>query len=582
VGIDWNKKEERQKFWHSSSHIMAQAVKELFPGALTAIGPAIEEGFYYDFFVQRPFTNADLEIIEKKMFEIAEKKQKFEKKTVDKKKAFELFKDNKFKTELINEFEEEKATLFSNGNFTDLCKGPHLENSAEIKAIKLLKTSAAYWRGNEKRETLQRVYGISFPKKELLDDWLKARELAEQRSHIKIGREQDLFLISESVGSGLILWTPKGHIVREQLIQFLRKEQIKRGYKMVTTPHIGKIGLYKKSGHLEHYKEMMYSPMKVEDEEYILKPMNCPHHIMIYADKRHSYRELPLRIAEFGTVYRYEKSGELFGLVRVRGFTQDDSHIFCTQEQLKQEFENVIDVVLYIFGVLGFKQYRARLGTRDNSEKFMGSKELWAQAQKDIEAAAKEKKVPYEIALGEAAFYGPKLDFLVKDTLGREWQLGTIQVDYNLPERFDLNYIDSTDKKARPVMIHRAPFGSLERFIGILIEHFAGNFPLWLSPVQVKILTVADRHNNYAEALAKKMIEKEIRAETDARQETISAKVRDAQLEKANYILVVGDKEEKDNTVTVRTRKGKVSAGVKAEAFIEQALKEISEQTLDN
>lgn len=581
MALDWNKKEDRQKFWHSSSHIMAAAAKELFPGTLTAIGPAIEEGFYYDFFAERPFTNADLERIEKKALELAAEKQKFEKKTVDKKKALELFKGNKFKTELINGLEEKQATVYTNGKFTDLCKGPHIENSGEIKAIKLLKTSAAYWKGDEKNETLQRIYGISFPKQEMLDDWLKMRELAEQRSHVKIGREQDLFLISDLVGSGLVLWTPRGHIVRDQLIMFLRKEQIKRGYKLVTTPHIGKIDLYKKSGHLENYKESMFAPIKVEDEEYILKPMNCPHHIMIYAGKRRSYRELPLRIAEFGTVYRYEKSGELYGLVRVRGFTQDDSHIFCTHEQLKSEFENVIDVVLYIFKILGFSEYRARLGTRDNGPKFMGPKENWERAQKEIEAAAKEKKIPYEIAEGEAAFYGPKLDFLVKDALGREWQLGTIQVDYNLPERFDLNYITADDKKARPVMIHRAPFGSLERFIGILTEHFAGAFPLWLSPVQVKVLTIADRHEKYCAELVKKMVEKEIRAELDARKETISAKVRDAQLEKANYILVVGDKEEKSGTLTVRTRKGKVTADLKTCDFIEQILREIEEKKID-
>ncbi len=581
MDMDWNKKEDHARFWHSSSHLLATAVKELFPGALTAIGPAIEEGFYYDFFVERPFTSADLEKIEKKMLEIATKKQKFEKKTVSKAEALKLFKDNKFKTELINELEEKNVTLYSNGSFTDLCKGPHIENSGEIKAIKLLKTSAAYWRGDEKKQALQRIYGISFPKQEMLDEWLKMRELAEQRSHIKIGKEQELFLISEEVGSGLVLWAPKGFDLREQLILFLRKEQIKRGYKFVATPHIGKMGLYKKSGHWEHYNQMMYSPIKVEGEEYILKPTNCPHHIKIYEMKRHSYRDLPLRLAEFGTVYRYEKSGELNGLVRVRGFTQDDSHIFCTLEQLKSEFENVIDVVLYIFKVLGFSQYRARLGTRDNSEKFMGTKENWERAQKDIEAAAKERKIPYEIAEGEAAFYGPKLDFLVKDALGREWQLGTIQVDYNLPERFDLYYIGADDKKSRPVMIHRAPFGSLERFIGILIEHFAGAFPLWLSPVQVKILTIADRHENYANELAKKMLEKEIRVEVDNRKETLPAKVRDAQLEKTNYILVVGDKEEKNNSVTVRTRKGKVTGDIKAEAFIGQILKEIEEKKIE-
>ncbi|HLD58841.1 MAG TPA: threonine--tRNA ligase [archaeon] len=572
---NWNDASYREKFWHSSSHVLAAAVKELFPDARLAIGPSIEEGFYYDFDVEKPFSPEDLERIEKKILEIAKKKEKFVKKEISKKDALQVFKNEPYKIELINELEEGKISTYTNGSFTDLCKGPHIENSEAIKAVKLLRSSGAYWKGSEKNKMLQRIYGISFPEQKMLDEWLKKREEAEQRSHLKIGKEQELFLISKEVGAGLPIWLPKGTVIREELIAFLKKQQLREGYKFLVTPHIAKIDLYKTSGHLETYRESMYAPIKIEEEEFLLKPMNCPHHIQVYKMKRRSYKELPLKYAEFGTVYRYEKSGELSGLVRVRGFTQDDAHIFCTPEQLKTEFKAVMDIVKMIFNALKFSDYRARFGKRGDSSKYIGSDENWKKAEKDIEQVLKETKLPFTAEEGEAAFYGPKLDFIVKDSLGREWQLGTIQVDYNLPERFDLSYIGEDDKPHRPVMIHRAPFGSLERFMAILIEHFAGNFPLWLSPVQIKILPIADRHFAFAEKISKEMLEKNLRAEVDREQETISHKVRQAELEKVPLILVVGDREEKENTVTVRNRGSSKTETKKITDFIEETLKKI-------
>ena len=572
---NWNDASYREKFWHSSSHVLAAAVKELFPDARLAIGPSIEEGFYYDFDVEKPFSPEDLERIEKKILEIAKKKEKFVKKEISKKDALQVFKNEPYKIELINELEEGKISTYTNGSFTDLCKGPHIENSEAIKAVKLLRSSGAYWKGSEKNKMLQRIYGISFPEQKMLDEWLKKREDAEQRSHLKIGKEQELFLISKEVGAGLPIWLPKGTVIREELIAFLKKQQLREGYKFLVTPHIAKIDLYKTSGHLETYRESMYAPIKIEEEEFLLKPMNCPHHIQVYKMKRRSYKELPLKYAEFGTVYRYEKSGELSGLVRVRGFTQDDAHIFCTPEQLKTEFKAVMDIVKMIFNALKFSDYRARFGKRGDSSKYIGSDENWKKAEKDIEQVLKETKLPFTAEEGEAAFYGPKLDFIVKDSLGREWQLGTIQVDYNLPERFDLSYIGEDDKPHRPVMIHRAPFGSLERFMAILIEHFAGNFPLWLSPVQIKILPIADRHFAFAEKISKEMLEKNLRAEVDREQETISHKVRQAELEKVPLILVVGDREEKENTVTVRNRGSSKTETKKITDFIEETLKKI-------
>ena len=572
---NWNDASYREKFWHSSSHVLAAAVKELFPDARLAIGPSIEEGFYYDFDVEKPFSPEDLERIEKKILEIAKKKEKFVKKEISKKDALQVFKNEPYKIELINELEEGKISTYTNGSFTDLCKGPHIENSEAIKAVKLLRSSGAYWKGSEKNKMLQRIYGISFPEQKMLDEWLKKREDAEQRSHLKIGKEQELFLISKEVGAGLPIWLPKGTVIREELMAFLKKQQLREGYKFLVTPHIAKIDLYKTSGHLETYRESMYAPIKIEEEEFLLKPMNCPHHIQVYKMKRRSYKELPLKYAEFGTVYRYEKSGELSGLVRVRGFTQDDAHIFCTPEQLKTEFKAVMDIVKMIFNALKFSDYRARFGKRGDSSKYIGSDENWKKAEKDIEQVLKETKLPFTAEEGEAAFYGPKLDFIVKDSLGREWQLGTIQVDYNLPERFDLSYIGEDDKPHRPVMIHRAPFGSLERFMAILIEHFAGNFPLWLSPVQIKILPIADRHFAFAEKISKEMLEKNLRAEVDREQETISHKVRQAELEKVPLILVVGDREEKENTVTVRNRGSSKTETKKITDFIEETLKKI-------
>jgi len=574
----WSEAEYKNKFWHSSSHLLAAAVKELFPEAKLGIGPAIENGFYYDFDVSRPFVQEDLQKIEKKIVELARKNEKFEKKEISKAEALEMFKEEPYKIELINDLGEERISVYKSGNFTDLCKGPHLESTGAIQAVKVLRSSGAYWKGSEKNKMLQRIYGISFPDKKMLAQWIHEREEAEKRNHIKIGKELELFLISEKVGQGLPIWLPKGTIVREQLINFLKETQTQQGYKFLVSPHIGKHDLYKTSGHLENFKENMYAPMKIEEEEYYIKPMNCPHHVEVYKMKRRSYKELPLKYAEFGTVYRYEKSGELSGLLRVRGFTQDDAHIFCAPEQLKKEFKDVMKIVLMIFRTLGFKDFRARIGKRDSSDKYISSPENWKKAEAEIEEVVKESKLKYTAEEGEAAFYGPKLDFIVRDFIGREWQLGTIQVDYNLPERFDLSYIGKDDKQHRPVMIHRAPFGSLERFMAILIEHFAGAFPLWLAPVQAKILNIADRHKKYCKSLAKEMVEKGIRAELDDSNESVGKKVRIAQLEKVPLILVIGDKEEKSKSVNVRTREGKVLGKKKAKKFIEETLEKIKQR----
>ncbi|MBI5871523.1 threonine--tRNA ligase [archaeon] len=479
-----SKKPEKKAFpqetiWHSASHVLAAAVKELFPEVKFGIGPAIEEGFYYDFFIEKPFSPEDLQKIEKAANKIIAKDEKFERKEISKKEALQLFKDQKFKLELIEELEEGKISVYSNGKFTDLCKGPHVGKAKDIGVIKVLKSSAAYWKGDQSRESMQRVYGISFPSQKELDAWLQAKKDAEQRSHLKLGKDLKLFLLCADVGPGLPIFTPQGTVIREELQKFLREEQLKRGYLPVVTPHITKAELYKISGHLELYKDLMFPAMRTaEGEEYYLKPMNCPHHIQIYKSELRSYKDLPLRYTEFGTVYRYEKSGELTGLTRVRMITQDDAHLFCRPEQVKDEILGIIDIVLKIFKTLNFKDYSARFGTRDKGSKYIGSDEVWEQAEKDIESALNETGLKYYKAEGDAVFYGPKIDFVVKDVLGREWQLGTIQVDYNLPDRFSLSYIGEDSKEHRPVMIHRAPFGSLERFEGIMIEHFAGTFPL--------------------------------------------------------------------------------------------------------
>ncbi|HIH21060.1 MAG TPA: threonine--tRNA ligase [Candidatus Diapherotrites archaeon] len=570
----------KETVWHSASHVLATAVKELFLEAKFGIGPAIDEGFYYDFLVAKPFSPQDLEAIEKKANEIIKQDLAFERKEISKKEAQQLFKTQAFKLELIEELEEGKISTYSEGSFTDLCKGPHVQSTGQIGVLKVLKSSAAYWKGTQDRESMQRIYGIAFPTQPELDAWLKLKKDAEDRSHLKLGKDLNLFLISPEVGPGLPLFTPEGTIIREELQKFLREEQLKRGYLPVVTPHITKAALYKTSGHLELYKDSMFPVMKTEGDEYYLKPMNCPHHIQIYQSKLRSYRELPLRYTEFGTVYRLEKSGELTGLTRVRMITQDDAHLFCTPGQVKDEILGIINLVLKIFKILDFKDYFVRFGTRDNSGKYMASDEAWISAEKNIEESLKESGLKYFKAEGEAAFYGPKIDFVVKDVLGREWQLGTIQIDYNMPESFQLSYIGEDSKEHRPVMIHRAPFGSLERFEGILIEHFGGKFPLWLSPVQVKILAVSDKFNDYAQKISSELKSNNIRVDLDLSSNTVSYKIREAQLQKVPYVIVVGEREEKAGTVTVRDRLGKQFTE-KAPAFLEKVLQQISERSLN-
>ena len=565
---------------HSTAHVLAAAVKKLYPNAKLGIGPNVEDGFYYDFGNLR-IKEEDFESIEKEMHAIIKKDIKFTMQKKTRKEAEKILKNEEFKLDLLKNIKDNEIYFYESGNFIDLCKGPHVSSTKEIKAFKLLKISSAYWKGNQGNEQLQRIYGTAFATEKELEGFLKLKEEAENRSHIKLGKDLGLFFLSPLVGPGLPLITPKGTIIREELQKFLRSEQLKHGYLPVTTPHIGRIDLYKKSGHYPYYKESMFEPMKCESVEYILKPMNCPHHIQVYQNNLRSYRELPLRLTEFGTVYRYEKSGELNGLTRVRMITQDDAHIFCSEGQVKSEILGVIDIVLNIFKVLNFASYRARFGTKDNSNKYIGSDEFWKKAEKDIEDALKEKKMKYDKAEGEAAFYGPKVDFIVKDVLGREWQLGTVQVDYNLPQRFELAYEGQDGKKHVPVMIHRAPFGSLERFMGILIEHFAGKFPLWLSPVQVKIITVNDRNNDFARSIEKKFKDNNIRVEVNDKAETLPKKVREAQLEQINYILTIGDKEVENKTLAVRTRSGKVTFGVNVNDFIKEILEKIQNKTID-
>ena len=565
---------------HSTAHVLAAAVKKLYPNAKLGIGPNVEDGFYYDF-GNLSIKEENFGSIEKEMRAIIKKDIKFAMQKKTRKEAEKILKNEKFKLDLLKDLKDDEIYFYESGNFIDLCKGPHVSSTKEIKAFKLLKISSAYWKGNQGNEQLQRIYGTAFATEKELEGFLKLKEEAENRSHIKLGKDLGLFFLSPLVGPGLPLITPKGTIIREELQKFLRSEQLKHGYLPVTTPHIGRIDLYKKSGHYPYYKESMFEPMKCESVEYILKPMNCPHHIQVYQNNLRSYRELPLRLTEFGTVYRYEKSGELNGLTRVRMITQDDAHIFCSEGQVKSEILGVIDIVLNIFKVLNFASYRARFGTKDNSNKYIGSDEFWKKAEKDIEDALKEKKMKYDKAEGEAAFYGPKIDFIVKDVLGREWQLGTVQVDYNLPQRFELAYEGQDGKKHVPVMIHRAPFGSLERFMGILIEHFGGKFPLWLSPEQVRILTVTDKVNDFALQVKKKFDEKGLRSTFDERSETLPYKVRDAQMAKVNYILVIGEKEVADNTVTIRTRDNKVIGAMNVDEFIEKVKKEIDTRSLE-
>jgi len=557
--LTWNDTEGKQTFWHSSAHILAEAVEALYPGVKFGIGPPIENGFYYDIdFGEKAISQDEFGKIEAKFMELAKSAETFKRREVSKAEAIECFtrKGDEYKLELIDGLEDGQITFYESGNFTDLCKGPHIPDSSGIKAVKLLSTAAAYWRGDEKRKMLTRIYGITFPKQKELTEYLEKLEEAKKRDHRKLGRELELFAFSEKVGNGLPLWLPKGTALRERLEKFLRGIQIEHGYDPVITPHIGRKELYICSGHYEKYGKDSFQPIHTpqEGEEFILKPMNCPHHCEIYKVKPRSYRDMPLRFAEFGTVYRYEQSGELHGLTRVRGFTQDDAHIFCRPDQVKEEFLKVIDIVLMIFNTLGFSEFSAQISLRDpeDKEKYIGADELWEKAEASIQEACLEKGLNTVTEYGEAAFYGPKLDFMVRDALGRRWQLGTIQVDYNLPERFELEYTGADNQKHRPVMIHRAPFGSLERFIAVLLEHTGGNFPLWLMPDQAILLSVSDKYNDYAKKVLESLKISDIRTLIDDRSEKIGRKIRDAEMLKTPFMLIIGEKEAETGTVSVR------------------------------
>lgn len=557
--LTWNDKDGQSTFWHSSAHLLAEAVEALFPGTKFGIGPSIDKGFYYDLDLgDRTLTEADLALLEKKMKELAGTKERFSRQPISKADALNYYREkaDEYKLELLDGLEDGTITFYTQGNFTDLCRGPHLPHTGLIKAIKLTNIAGAYWRGDEKNKMLTRIYGVTFPAQKELDAYLHWLEEAKKRDHRKLGKELHLFTFSEKVGSGLPLWLPKGAMLRERLQQFLQKAQLDSGYLPVVTPHIGSKQLYITSGHWEKYGEDSFRPITTpqEGEEFMLKPMNCPHHCEIYKAEPRSYRDLPLRLAEFGTVYRYEQSGELHGLTRVRGFTQDDAHLFCRPDQVKEEFIKVIDLVMYVFKSLDFQDFRAQISLRDksNTAKYIGNPENWEIAESAIREAVAGKGLPTIEVEGEAAFYGPKLDFMVKDALGRSWQLGTIQVDYNLPERFELEYVDSDNSRKRPVMIHRAPFGSLERFIAVLLENTAGNLPVWLAPVQVKVLPISDKYQAYADQVFAELKEADVRVELDDRSEKVSRKIRDAEVEKVPYMLVVGEKEMLAGKVSVR------------------------------
>jgi len=557
--LTWNDEGGKSTFWHSSAHLMAEALEALYPGVKLGIGPSIEHGYYYDVdFGDQAFDAANLEGIEKKMLELAREKNVYVRKDISKDEAVSYFKekDDEYKLELLEGLDDGTITFYEQGNFTDLCRGPHIPHTGFIKAIKLLNVAGAYWRGDEKRKQLTRIYGITFPKQKELTEYLHMLEEAKKRDHRKLGKELELFTFSEKVGMGLPLWLPKGAKLRERLESFMRKAQVRAGYEPVITPHIGHKNLYVTSGHYEKYGADSFQPIHTphDGEEFLLKPMNCPHHCEIYKSKPRSYKDLPVRYAEFGTVYRYEQSGELHGLTRVRGFTQDDAHIFCMEDQVKEEFIKVIDLVLYVFDSLGFEDFTAQISLRDpeDKEKYIGSDEGWAKAERAIIEASAEKGLNTVTELGEAAFYGPKLDFMVKDALGRKWQLGTIQVDYNLPERFELEYTGSDNQKHRPVMLHRAPFGSMERFVAVLIEHCAGEFPLWLTPDQVAILPISEKYADYAQDVNKVLESEDITGFVDHRDEKIGRKIRDAEVKKIPIMLIVGEKEAEEKTVSVR------------------------------
>ncbi len=578
----WDDKEGRATMWHSSAHLMAAAIEELYPGTKFGIGPDVENGFYYDIDLgDRSISSNDFDKIEEKMLEIARRKEKFVRTEIPKQEALEFYskKGDEYKVDLINDLEDGTISFYRSGNFTDLCRGPHLVDTSPIKAVKLLNTAGAYWRGDESRKQLTRVYGITFPKQKMLKEYLEMLEEAKKRDHRKIGRELELFAFSKNVGQGLPLWLPKGAELRENLETFLKKIQRKAGYQPVISPHIGNKSLYIMSGHYDKYGQDSFKPISTpsEGEEFFLKPMNCPHHCEIYKNKQYSYKDMPVRFAEFGTVYRYEQSGELHGLTRVRSFTQDDAHIFCRPDQVKEEFTAVIDIVLLIFKALDFSDYSVQISLRDpnNMEKYIGTDENWDKAEQAIIEATEEKGLKAEIVKGEAAFYGPKLDFMVQDVLGRKWQLGTIQVDYNLPDRFELEYIGSDNQKHRPVMIHRAPFGSLERFVAVMIEHCAGNFPLWLTPDQAIILPISEKYEKYAKKVLTLLNNYEIRTLIDERNEKTGKKIRDAEMRKIPFMLIVGEKEEAEGTVSVR-KHGSGDLGTHTiEEFVEMVEQEI-------
>ncbi len=578
----WDDAEGKHAFWHSSAHLLAEALQELYPGIKFGIGPAIENGFYYDVDPgETPIKESDFAAIEAKMAELVAKKESIVRQDITKADALKMFGDRseEYKVELISELEDGTISIYTQGNFTDLCRGPHLPNTASIKAVKITSLAGAYWRGDEKRHQLTRIYGISFPKKKMLDEYLALMEEAKKRDHRKIGKELELFTFSPAVGQGLPLWLPKGALLRDRLENFLRRIQKRFGYQQVITPHIGNKLLYVTSGHYAKYGKDSFQPIHTpeEGEEFLLKPMNCPHHCEIYKAFPRSYKELPLRFAEFGTVYRYEQSGELHGLTRVRGFTQDDAHIFCRPDQLKDEFLKVMDIIFIIFKALDFKNFEAQISLRDpnNREKYIGSDENWEKAERAIVEACEEKGLNARVELGEAAFYGPKLDFMVKDAIGRRWQLGTIQVDYNLPERFELEYTGSDNQKHRPVMIHRAPFGSMERFVAVLIEHTAGKFPLWLTPEQVVVMPISEKYNDYARKVAAQLEMQDIRTTVDDRNEKIGRKIRDNELKRIPYLLIVGEKEEENNEVSVRKQGEGDKGSMKITTFAEILTEEV-------
>ncbi len=581
--LTWNDDKGKSTFWHSSAHLMAEALEALYPGIKLGIGPNIETGFYYDVdFGERAFSSDDFKLIEDKMLELARTKSEYVRKSVSKTDAIEYFteKGDEYKLDLIKDLDDGTITFYTQGHFTDLCRGPHIPNTGFIKAVKLTNVAGAYWRGDENRKQLTRIYGVTFPKQGELVEYLKMVEEAKKRDHRKLGKELELFAFSEKVGMGLPLWLPKGAMLRQKLMDFLQRAQVRSGYEPVVTPHIGHKNLYITSGHYDKYGTDSFQPIKTpqEGEEFFLKPMNCPHHCEIYKTKPRSYKDLPIRYAEFGTVYRYEQSGELHGLTRVRGFTQDDAHLFCRPDQVKEEFKKVIDLVLYVFKSLGFNEYTAQVSLRDpeNKSKYIGSDENWELAETAIIEAAAEKGLVTVVETGEAAFYGPKLDFMVKDALGRKWQLGTIQVDYNLPERFELEYTGSDNAKHRPVMIHRAPFGSLERFVAVLIEHCGGQFPLWLSPDQFIILPVSEKFEEYSKKLLESLNNSDIRGLIDSRDEKVGRKIRDAEVKKIPYMLIIGEKEVESGMISVR-KHGEGDLGIMSiDEFQTKLIKEIT------